>query len=209
MSPPVYAGAPNPPDQLNSSLATASLILGIFGVLCLGPLLGIPAIILGIRARKKISKAPTVYGGSRAAGGGIIAGVASFFSFGMYFLLFVMFQIQGRELQEQRSCVANMEQMVLAIELWSTNHDNKYPDSLVALTNDLSVPVAFHCPSDKIKPVPPSLDTFSESNISYRFLAPGQTHPTNSRQIILECPIHGNKATANCSVWWGQKKPGR
>jgi len=61
--------------KLRSGLATASLVLGILGVLSLGILLigSVIGIILGARAVLKANREPHVYGGKGVAIGGIVA----------------------------------------------------------------------------------------------------------------------------------------
>jgi hypothetical protein len=64
--------APAPP----SSKAITALVLGIASlvVCCLGPLLGVPAIIVGLSARKEVRTSEGRTGGDGLALGGIIAG---------------------------------------------------------------------------------------------------------------------------------------
>jgi hypothetical protein len=59
-----------------SSGAVTALVLGIASIVvcCLGPLLGVPAIIVGVRARKEIGSSEGRTGGDGLALGGIIAG---------------------------------------------------------------------------------------------------------------------------------------
>ena len=55
---PAAAPAPAPVEQKTAGLAIASLILGIAGFLCIGPLGSIPAIICGHVGAKKIKESP-------------------------------------------------------------------------------------------------------------------------------------------------------
>ena len=54
--------------------ATWSLVLGIIGVLCCGVILGIVAIVLGVKAKNKIAKNPGMEGSGKATAG-IILGI--------------------------------------------------------------------------------------------------------------------------------------
>jgi hypothetical protein len=72
---------PPPPSyvqQQNKSLATASMVIGIISVtigwLCLGPIPGIVAIILGGVSLSQIKKTPERVGGKQSAWVGIITG---------------------------------------------------------------------------------------------------------------------------------------
>jgi hypothetical protein len=57
-----------------NGLAIGSLVCGALSILCLGFLLGIPAIIMGFMQLKKISADPANYGGKGLAIGGIVTG---------------------------------------------------------------------------------------------------------------------------------------
>src|ERR1043166_4606056 len=58
----------------NKSLATASMIVGIASICCLGPIPAIVAIILGMVALSQMKKDPERVGGRQAALTGIITG---------------------------------------------------------------------------------------------------------------------------------------
>lgn len=74
MAPPGY-GAAMPAGPQTAGKATTSLVLGIISLLFCGLLLGIPAIFVGISARKEIRASNGRLGGEGLALGGIITGV--------------------------------------------------------------------------------------------------------------------------------------
>jgi hypothetical protein len=57
-----------------SGKATAAMVLGILSVLCFGILAGIPAIILGVMARKELAAMPPPRNGEGKAMAGIVLG---------------------------------------------------------------------------------------------------------------------------------------
>jgi len=59
---------------LNHGYAVTSLVCGIAGVTCAGILAGIPAIVLGMQARRKIAESGGRFGGLALARWGIILG---------------------------------------------------------------------------------------------------------------------------------------
>ncbi len=72
---PAYGGH-NPYGQPKTSgKATASLVLGVLSMICAGFLTGIPAIIVGLGARKDIRNSQGRTGGDGLALGGIITGI--------------------------------------------------------------------------------------------------------------------------------------
>ncbi len=76
--PPAYGSGQDPYGQpaQTSGKATTSLVLGIASLVlfCIGFVLGIPAIIVGMRARKEIRTSGGRVGGDGLALGGIITG---------------------------------------------------------------------------------------------------------------------------------------
>jgi hypothetical protein len=74
---PAYGAGPNPygPPPQTSGKATTSLVLGVISMVCFGFLTGIPAIIVGIRARKDIRLSHGRTTGDGLALGGIITGI--------------------------------------------------------------------------------------------------------------------------------------
>ena len=80
-----YGGYPSPaygmgqdpyaPPAKTSGKATTSLVLGVVSMVCFGFLTGIPAIIVGIRARKEIRLSQGRTSGDGLALGGIITGI--------------------------------------------------------------------------------------------------------------------------------------
>ena len=87
--PPPY----QPPQQPSQSLALASMITGIVGILaggCLGPIPGIIALALGLSALSQIKKSPEQYGGKPYATAGVIIGAISIAFYIVLILWFVL-----------------------------------------------------------------------------------------------------------------------
>jgi Domain of unknown function (DUF4190) len=74
---PAYGSGPDPYGQppKTSGKATTSLVLGIVSMVCFGFLTGIPAIVVGMRARKEIRLSQGRTSGDGLALGGIITGI--------------------------------------------------------------------------------------------------------------------------------------
>lgn len=93
MSPGVWQPPPPPyrPQfkQASQSLALASMIVGICGLLfgsCLGPIPGIVALVMGLTALSQIKKSPQEYTGKPFAKAGVIIGAISLT---FYLLIFI------------------------------------------------------------------------------------------------------------------------
>jgi uncharacterized membrane protein len=77
--------SPQPNGQVSNSKATASLILGLVGLVVFGLILGIIGLALASQAKKEIASNPGRYNNAGAATAGIVLGVidliAGFFFF--------------------------------------------------------------------------------------------------------------------------------
>jgi hypothetical protein len=90
--------APQPPvvyprQQPTNGFAVASMILGILGLIigiCLGPIPGIAALILGLVALGQINKAPQGSSGKPMAIVGIVTGSLSLLFYGAMFILWIV-----------------------------------------------------------------------------------------------------------------------
>jgi len=99
MNPPVWQPPPPPPYQPtltrpSQGLALASMITAIvglvFSVMCLGPLPGIAALIMGIVALSQIKKSPDKVSGKPYAVAGIIIGGINILVFLLWILWFLL-----------------------------------------------------------------------------------------------------------------------
>ena len=82
--PPTYA------QPQSKGLATASMVVGIASVACLGPVPGIVAIILGLVALSQIKKNPDHMGGQSFAWTGIITGGVTVLVYGVIMIFYVI-----------------------------------------------------------------------------------------------------------------------
>jgi hypothetical protein len=96
MSPGVWQPPPppfRPAKQPNQSLALASMIIGIVGVVlggCFGPIPGIVALVLGLTALSQIKKSPDQVGGKPFATAGVVIGAISIVFYLLLLLWFVL-----------------------------------------------------------------------------------------------------------------------
>ncbi|HEU5459941.1 MAG TPA: DUF4190 domain-containing protein [Pyrinomonadaceae bacterium] len=98
--PPMSPGAWTPPPppyrpahQPSQSLALASMITGIVGLVaggCLGPIPGIIALALGLSALSQIKKSPEHFGGKPYATAGVIIGAVNIAFYVLLILWFVL-----------------------------------------------------------------------------------------------------------------------
>jgi hypothetical protein len=88
--PPPLTRSATPPSQ---SLALASMIIGIFGLVagsCLGPIPGIVALVMGLTALSQIKKTPDKVSGKPFATAGVIIGAISTVFYMLLVIWFVL-----------------------------------------------------------------------------------------------------------------------
>lgn len=133
---------PPPVAPQTSGLAVASMILGILSIaMCLGPLAGIPAIIMGHKANSSIRRSGGLLQGSGMATAGLVTGYFSIFMIAMWGLLAAVAIpnfVKARKAAQFQGCKINLKSIQQAKELWAK--DNAKPDDAVPEDSDLSGP---------------------------------------------------------------------
>lgn len=101
-------------------VAVASLVLGVLGFFCLGPVSGIPAIICGHVARKKIRESSGgLAGGGQALAGLILGYVGTVFSTLLLVAIAVPNFIVARQAAQEQACIMNLKRIEGAKEQWA------------------------------------------------------------------------------------------
>ena len=153
-----------------AGLAIASLVLGILSITCFSILAGIPALILGAIAIKRIGRSAGTLGGKGQALAGLIMGGVSFallpftlaFAAGLFLPAFVNARAKAHEAQ----CLNNVRQCTLACEQYAHEHNTAMPNSWADVKKYMSAntdsPDFLHC-----QEVP-------DTSISYEITIPGK-----------------------------------
>lgn len=106
----------------NQTLATTSLVVGIFSLLC-GFFLGIPAIGMGHVALKSARQSPELFGGVEKAKAGLVLGyLSSFVS-----IVWLLLALRGATtIAHSNKCSNNMKQIGIAVRLWPKDGGDGY-----------------------------------------------------------------------------------
>ncbi|MBX3207078.1 MAG: DUF4190 domain-containing protein [Labilithrix sp.] len=72
---PPHAPPPRPPTARTDDKAVVALVLGLLSIGCVGPVAGLPAIILGSRARRDIDRSNGALTGRAIAAAGVVSGL--------------------------------------------------------------------------------------------------------------------------------------
>lgn len=109
---------------------------------------------------------------------------------------------EARQEEERRECVNHLKQLGLAARVWALDNSDKYPTSLVLMSNELNSVKILICPSDKSKARHASTPWagFSDEMSSYQFLATGDKDEEFPQSVLSKCPIHHNYGLADGSV---------
>jgi hypothetical protein len=147
------ADAPPPPQATlgeckNSSLAVASLVLGILGFCGITALVGL---ILGIVALVKIKRS-----GGRLSGQGLaIAGICvSVFMLLVTLGLLLPALARAKQLAQTINCTNNMKQLGLAVKVYAVDHDGQLPPAATwcaLIQTNVGSPRVFQCPSESTR----------------------------------------------------------
>lgn len=184
-----------------SGLAIASLILGIVGVVCLGPFGGIPAVICGHIALSNIRKSDGTEGGRGMAIAGLVTGYIGI----AYIVISIAIMAssvlpalsQAREKARRIACAGNLKQIGVAMRMYEGEKEKRFPDDLATLwKNDyLTTGIVYICPSTTDTPATSADQLSSDHHCSYLYFGKGLTEVCRGHaagQTILAADKPGN-----------------
>lgn len=235
-SPGVFAVPGNAPPSApvgapTQGLAITSFVLGLLGMLCLGLISGLPAIVCGHVAHGRARRDPARYGGGGFAIAGFILGYCSIFATIILAALFLPAFARAKHRAQSIHCISNMKQIGLSFKVWELDHHGLFPANVStneggvmeitpvegdeqtvkdpslhfqALSNELSTPRILVCPADT-KQAAPNFSLLSERNISYELRAYSGMETNMEGELIL-CPIHGHRGFVDGSVRSGARR---
>lgn len=116
-------------QRKTAGIAVASLVLGILGLICIGPFAAIPAVICGHIAKSKIKEAAGALQGEGLALAGLILG---YVSIGLMVVLIPFYAMMGsiaipsfmkaRTTAQANACINNLRQIEAAKDQYALEH---------------------------------------------------------------------------------------
>ena len=215
------------PAKQQNGLAITSLVLGVLGMICFGPVTGIPAIICGHMARSRARRAPAQFGGAGLALAGLILGyVSNVFIVAILAALLLPALSNAKGKAETISCINNMKMIGLSFRTWAIDNEDNFPFNVSTnkggtlelcslgtdgfdrnavfhfrvMSNELSTPKILLCPADKGKQPAIDFPSLLAANISYQLHSGTNFSDANPDQILAICPIHNNVLHCDGSV---------
>ena len=124
----------------STGMATTALVLGIISIpttcVCVGPLLGLVAIILGIVTMVRVGSQPERFSGKGKALGGILTGALSFV---LAIVVFSMFGALMGKVMGVADTGINLTNIGIALQSYDSTHD-QYPPDLETLVEKGLIP---------------------------------------------------------------------
>jgi hypothetical protein len=108
--------------------------------------------------------------------------------------------------RESTECEMHLKQIGIALRIWAGDNGDRYPTSVIEMTNELGAPILLICPGDRsnereVKNLRTlGWQAFRPELTSYQFILSGEKEDSFPQRIIAKCPIHGHVLTADCFV---------
>ena len=221
----------------NSGLATASFVMGLLGLLCLGIFAGVPAVICGHVARSREKRDPKVYRAGGLAKAGLVLGYVSIAMSVIFGALLIPIVMKSRDASHRAQCTQQLHQIQNALTVWASDHDSQFPFNVgtneggtmdysqaradgfdqaafkhfQVLGGQLSSPAILVCPANKKTSPANNFEKLGPENITYQLRSGEQVAPANPGELLVYCPTHriGIRCDGSLSTKRGLRKVNR
>ncbi len=134
-------------------MALWSLILGLLGLVLIGPLGTVPAVICGHIALPRIRRSEGTLTGRGLAITGLVAGYLGIILHLVILPALLLPAVSAaRDKARQVQCISNLRQISLAATMYSMDNQGRFPPDLQSLTQYAAEPQLFVCPATRHRP---------------------------------------------------------
>jgi hypothetical protein len=213
-------------ETKDRSLAWTSLVLGILALLFCGLFTGIPAVVTGFIARRRVQKHPGQFAGSGLALFGLVAGCVGMVVSGLWHPLLLPPLSVVKKGAFRVNCANNLKQVGTAFRLWAGDYGERFPFNVPVkdggtlefsapgpdgfdsnawrhfqvLSNELNTPKILVCPSDPANSMAVDFLHLGVTNVSYQLRSGTNVSAATPTQVLARCPIHGTELLCDGSV---------
>lgn len=175
--------------RAKTGAATASLVLGILSFLCFGPLTGVPAIVLGMRARRGGAGRGLALAGMIT---GAVGSVVVLLGVGLYFAVVGPLLWRAREMSYRVRDSANLRQISNGLLVYANENRDRLPPSIAGAVEAGLEPRVFvspmtgHAPPTYRLPVADwrTVEGDVESHTDYEYVGQGGKADFDSTNIV-------------------------
>jgi hypothetical protein len=111
---------------------------------------------------------------------------------------------QAKNKSQAIVCVNNLKQMGLAVRIYATDHNDKFPSDFLEMKAELATPRVLICPADSNRAVNATLtwENFDPSQSSYEYVTRGlsEATPGIDQKVLFRCKFHGHECMGDGSV---------
>jgi polyhydroxyalkanoate synthesis regulator phasin len=106
---------------------------------------------------------------------------------------------EEKEKVNRIKCVNNLKQLGLAVRIYATDNENRYPPNTLCISNEVSTPKVYICPSDTVRKPAENWASFTAANQTYEYFG-NNTSEQYPNSILFRCPIHYSVCLSDGSV---------
>lgn len=110
-----------------------------------------------------------------------------------------------RRANESEKCLRKIETLAAAGKVWAERHGGKFPESFLAMTNQIISPAFLICPKDRYRQAAPNWDYFSPVRSSYIIAGPA-LEITDTNHPVVRCASHGYLGYIDGTVFDGTRR---
>jgi hypothetical protein len=106
---------------------------------------------------------------------------------------------EQKENAYQTKCVNNLKNLGLAVRLYATDNEDRFPPNTLCISNEVSTPKIYICPSDTMRTPAGNWASFTAANQTYEYFG-NNTSERYPNSILFRCPIHFTVCLSDGSV---------